>query len=184
MVQVLTCLVHLAHYEGKTGPERGSDLPEVTQQLCSQDQLANIYWEHLVSARPFTKFLRWVHLVLTVILYHMTFLPPLYRQGNTVQRGRVIFLRSHSEFAIERKLMIIIFWLPYPNLTSLPHHTHILSMPLPCLFCLLWYFSLSTAASLSWYCPSPPLGYYLHRKGSVPLLFIAESLAPRRVFGT
>lgn len=60
MVQVLTCLVYLADYEGKTRPERGSDLPEVTQQLCSQDQLANIYWEHLLSARPFTKFLRWV----------------------------------------------------------------------------------------------------------------------------
>lgn len=44
----LTCLAQLTHHsEGReTGPERGSGLPEVTQQVCYQDRLADIYLEH------------------------------------------------------------------------------------------------------------------------------------------
>uniref|UniRef100_F6PZX1 Cyclin-dependent kinase inhibitor 1 n=2 Tax=Equus caballus TaxID=9796 RepID=F6PZX1_HORSE len=109
MVQGLTSLVQLAHQaEGETGPERGSDLHGVTQQACSQDQLASIYWEHSLYARPFAKFLSGFCLVLIAILYQRTFLPPFYRQGNKAQRAGVICLRSHSEFAVERKRITVI----------------------------------------------------------------------------
>lgn len=47
MVQGLNYLAQLPHTsEWETGPERGSNLPEVTQLACCQEQPANIYLEH------------------------------------------------------------------------------------------------------------------------------------------